>query len=85
MHDMRVPETMLNGGRAMPALGLGTYQLNGSVGVDALPKSASPERQAENMKVFNFGLCDADMAAIDALARPDGRLKGQDPAVYEEF
>ncbi|MGE4421049.1 MAG: aldo/keto reductase [Pseudodesulfovibrio sp.] len=54
-------------------------------GTVPLPKSASPERQAENMNVFNFELCDADMAAIDALARPDGRLKGQDPAVYEEF
>ncbi|OIQ51960.1 2,5-diketo-D-gluconic acid reductase B [Pseudodesulfovibrio hydrargyri] len=54
-------------------------------GTVPLPKSASPERQAENLDVFNFELCDADMAAIDALTRPDGRLKGQDPAVYEEF
>lgn len=54
-------------------------------GTVPLPKSASPERQAENLNVFNFELCDADMAAIDALARPDGRLKGQDPAEYEEF
>jgi diketogulonate reductase-like aldo/keto reductase len=54
-------------------------------GTVPLPKSASPERQVENLNVFNFELCDADLAAIDALARPDGRLKGQDPAVYEEF
>ncbi|EGB14115.1 aldo/keto reductase [Pseudodesulfovibrio mercurii] len=54
-------------------------------GVVPLPMSASPERRAENLNVFNFELCDADMAAIDALTRPDGRLKGQDPAVYEEF
>ena len=54
-------------------------------GTVPLPKSATPERQKENLNVFNFELCDADMAAIDALARPDGRLKGQDPAVYEEF
>jgi diketogulonate reductase-like aldo/keto reductase len=54
-------------------------------GAVPLPKSASPERQAENLDVFNFELCDADMAAIDALARPDGRLRGQDPATYEEF
>ena len=26
-----------------------------------------------------------DMAAIATLAKPDGRLAGQDPAVYEEF
>jgi diketogulonate reductase-like aldo/keto reductase len=54
-------------------------------GVVPLPKSATQQRQTENINVFNFELCDADMAAIDALARPDGRLKGQDPAVHEEF
>lgn len=54
-------------------------------GVVPLPKSATADRRAENLNVFNFQLCDADMAAIDALTRPDGRLKGQDPAVYEEF
>ncbi|TPW31836.1 aldo/keto reductase [Martelella alba] len=50
-----------------------------------LPKASSPERQRENLAVFDFTLDDADLAAITALGRPDGRLQGQDPASYEEF
>jgi len=50
-----------------------------------IPKSATPKRQIENMSVFDFTLTDEDMAEIATLARPDGRLKDQDPAVYEEF
>ncbi|WP_461213590.1 aldo/keto reductase [Lacticaseibacillus sp. GG6-2] len=51
----------------------------------AIPKSAKPSRQAENFDVFDFTLSAADMAAIDGLTKPDGRIKNQDPAVYEEF
>lgn len=40
----------------------------------ALSKTANPARVAENIAVFDFVLDDADMAAITALARPDGRL-----------
>ncbi|KXV23988.1 aldo/keto reductase [Gluconobacter japonicus] len=50
-----------------------------------IPKSATPKRQIENMSIFDFTLTDEDMAIIATLARPDGRLKNQDPAVYEEF
>jgi len=50
-----------------------------------IPKSATPERQIENMSIFDFTLTDEDMATIATLARPDGRLKNQNPAVYEEF
>lgn len=50
-----------------------------------IPKSATPERQIENMSIFDFTLTDEDMAIIATLARPDGRLKNQNPAVYEEF
>lgn len=50
-----------------------------------LPRSASPERQAENLAIFDFVLSSEDMAQIAALARPDGRLRDQDPARYEEF
>ncbi|MEU7781688.1 aldo/keto reductase [Micromonospora parva] len=50
-----------------------------------LPKAASPQRQAENLDVFGITLTDAEVAAITALGRPDGRLADQDPAVYEEF
>lgn len=50
-----------------------------------IPKSATPKRQIENMSIFDFTLTDEDMAAIATLARSNGRLKNQDPAVYEEF
>ncbi|MFG3557094.1 aldo/keto reductase [Micromonospora sp. NPDC047557] len=50
-----------------------------------LPKAASPQRQIENLDVFDIKLTDAQVEAITALGRPDGRLADQDPAVYEEF
>src|SRR6476661_2637861 len=43
-----------------------------------LPKSATPARQRANLDVFGFELTEAEMAAITALARPDGRLFGGD-------
>ena len=50
-----------------------------------LPKATSPERQRQNLDLFDFELTEADMAAVATLARPDGRTKDQDPARYEEF
>jgi 2,5-diketo-D-gluconate reductase A len=35
------------------------------------PKSADPERQAQNLDVFDFALTEADMAALNGLDRPD--------------
>ena len=55
------------------------------LGAVPLPKAASRDRQLENLSVFDFELSAADLAAIATLARPDGRLAAQDPAVYEEF
>jgi diketogulonate reductase-like aldo/keto reductase len=43
-------------------------------GVIAVPKSATPSRIAENLAVFDFELSSADMHALSALARPDGRV-----------
>ncbi len=43
-------------------------------GVVAIPKSATPARIAANLDVFNFALSPSDMAAITALARPNGRV-----------
>ncbi|MET7750400.1 aldo/keto reductase [Micromonospora sp. NPDC005367] len=50
-----------------------------------LPKAASPQRQQENLDIFGINLTDAEVDAITALGRADGRLKDQDPAEYEEF
>ncbi len=43
-------------------------------GIAAIPKSANRRRIAENLAVFDFRLTAADMSAISALARPDGRV-----------
>jgi diketogulonate reductase-like aldo/keto reductase len=54
------------------------------LGCVPIPKSATPERQRENLDVFGFSLSDGEVAAITALGRPDGRLFGGDPDVHEE-
>lgn len=55
------------------------------LGAVPVPKASDRARQSENLAVFDFELAPQDMAAITALARPDGRTFGQDPARYEEF
>jgi diketogulonate reductase-like aldo/keto reductase len=50
-----------------------------------LPKSARPERQAENLDVFDFELSDAEVEAISALTKENGRLFGGDPNTHEEM
>jgi len=52
------------------------------LGAVPIPKSASPQRQAENLDVFSFELDQQEMAAISGLER--GR-QGGDPEVHEEF
>jgi diketogulonate reductase-like aldo/keto reductase len=55
------------------------------LGALPLPKSATPERQRQNLDVFGFELDEHDMAAITGLSRPDGRLFDGDPDVHEEM
>jgi diketogulonate reductase-like aldo/keto reductase len=43
-------------------------------GVIAIPRTKTPARVVENFDVLDFELSDAEMAAVFALARPDGRL-----------
>jgi diketogulonate reductase-like aldo/keto reductase len=50
-----------------------------------IPKSATPERQRQNLDVFGFELTQDEVAAITALGRPDGRLFGGDPDTHEEM
>jgi 2,5-diketo-D-gluconate reductase A len=50
-----------------------------------IPKSASPERQRQNLELGGFELTDDEMAAITGLARADGRLFGGDPDTHEEM
>ncbi|PTI82737.1 2,5-diketo-D-gluconic acid reductase [Staphylococcus xylosus] len=54
-------------------------------GVVPIPKATSIARQIQNKEVFDFTLEHDDIEKINNLTQKDGRLKGQDPAVYEEF
>lgn len=56
-----------------------------AIGSVPLPKSANAQRQAENLAAADIELTDSEVQAISALGCPDGRLKDQDPATYEEF
>jgi len=48
-----------------------------------IPKSAKPERMAENLDIFDFELTRTEIDAIDGLDRgPEGRV-GPDPDTYE--
>jgi 2,5-diketo-D-gluconate reductase A len=50
-----------------------------------IPKSATPERQRQNLDVFGFELTDEETAAITGLGRAHGRLFGGDPDTHEEM
>ncbi|MBZ9535065.1 aldo/keto reductase [Cytobacillus oceanisediminis] len=55
------------------------------LGALPIPKSSSPQRQRENIEIFDFTLTEEEMNKISSLTRADGRIADQDPAVYEEF
>lgn len=69
-------------GKTVPQVILRWHVQLGSI---PLPKATSPERQRENIAIFDFALSDDEMGRITALGRPDGRNNDQDPAVYEEY
>ncbi|KRK88575.1 aldo/keto reductase [Lentilactobacillus sunkii] len=50
-----------------------------------VPRSSNLVHQRANKDIFDFKLTDEEMKAINALTKPDGRVDGQDPKVYEEF
>lgn len=50
-----------------------------------IPKSATPERQRQNLDLFGFELSPDEVDAITALGRPDGRLFDGDPDTHEEM
>lgn len=54
-------------------------------GAIPIPKSRSVERQRENLDIFNISLTHDNIERIATLARTDGRLENQDPAVHQEF
>lgn len=55
------------------------------LGVIPLPRSSSELHQKENLDVFNFELTEDEMATLNELTKPDGRIDNQDPREYEEY
>ena len=55
------------------------------LGTVPIPKSATPERQRQNLDLDGFSLTREEVAAISGLAREDGRLFGGDPDTHEEM
>ena len=43
-------------------------------GVAVIPKSVTPSRIEENLKLFDFAISDEDVATSDGFGRRDGRL-----------
>jgi diketogulonate reductase-like aldo/keto reductase len=43
-------------------------------GAIVIPRTSKVERLTENMSIFDFQLSSADMAGIDTLAKPAGRV-----------
>lgn len=54
-------------------------------GLMPIPKSATPERQRDNLAADRLELTPQEVEAITALGRPDGRLFGGDPTTHEEL
>lgn len=54
-------------------------------GLMPIPKSGTPARQVENLFADRLTLHQAEIMAISALGRPDGRLFGGDPLTHEEL
>lgn len=50
----------------------------------AIPKASSREHQESNLRAASVALEDAEVEAISALGRSDGRLFDADPATHEE-
>ncbi|MFD5225573.1 aldo/keto reductase [Microbacterium sp. NPDC058342] len=54
-------------------------------GTVSIPKASSAEHQRANLQAAEVVLEPAEVEAITALGRPDGRLFGADPAIHEEM
>ena len=70
--DPTLAEIAASHGRSIPQVVLRWLVQQG--GVVALSRTTNPSRVAENVTIFDFELGEDEMAAIQALAVPDGRI-----------
>jgi len=78
-----IPQIALNDGATIPQPAQIILRWHMQHDTIAIPKSARPERTAENFDGFDFKLSTEEIAAIDALDRgPEGRV-GPNPDTYE--
>ena len=70
--DPTLAEIAASHGRSIPQVVLRWLVQQG--GVVALSRTTNPNRVAENLAIFDFELGEDEMAAIQALAVPDGRI-----------
>lgn len=77
-----IQELAARHGKTAPQIILRWHLQSGSL---PIPKSASPERQRENLGALDFALSSEELHAIDGLNQ-NRRIKAElDPAVHEEF
>lgn len=55
------------------------------LGVLPIPKASHLSRQEENRDIFDFELTFEEMSKISTISQSNGRLKNQNPAIYQEF
>lgn len=55
------------------------------LGALPIPKASSLKHQIENLNIFDFNLSEDEMTIISQLTKENGRLRNQDPSIYEEF
>ena len=82
IHDETITELARKKGKTVSQVIL-RWQVQ--LGVIPLPRSSSEMHQKENLDVFNFELTEDEMATLNALTKPDGRIDNQDPSEYEEY
>ena len=70
--DPTLAEIAASHGRSIPQVVLRWLVQQG--GVVALSRTTNPSRVAENLAIFDFELGEDEMAAIQTLAGPDGRI-----------
>jgi 2,5-diketo-D-gluconate reductase A len=79
LEDPQLAEIANAHGRSVAQVVIRWHLQSGTI---VIPKSASPDRIRENLDVLGFELSEADMAAIAALDRDDGR-NGPDPDTHD--